>query len=301
MLGQMLLILVIKKWMVMKMKKKLIISTVATGVIASTLLIFGFSNSTHATIVHADSNNSANTTTVLTIPNTPEGKAQIQNLMLNSIDYFKTASGSFEYLSKGHFDLTINYQTDVSDNPRTYEESTDLNNSDKSEIHIYDGTTLKMIEKNKKTNQDDVNSVKPAKITKSQRDQFKNSTMKDRLKKINGQNLAYHRMDPSYMGIAKTSLLPENIAMGFLADTTKWQITGTENVAGINTVIIKGLLNDYYSGKYGADNFQLNVDTNTGILLQMIVTNSSGEITEMIKTSSIKINGNLNNNLFNSN
>lgn len=88
------------------------------------------------------------------------------------------------------------------------------------------------------------------------------------------------------------------IAMGFLSDTTKWEISGGEEVAGVDTIVIKGILNDDYSKRYTADNFKLNVDLNTGILLQMEVKDATGKIKESIKTTSIKINGDLNNKLF---
>lgn len=301
------------------MKKKIIISAITTGVFASSLLIYGIGNSTRYTpIAHADtiSNTAANATSEVTIPNTDDGKAQIQNLMLNSIDYYKKASGTMQYLSTtANYNFVINYQTDLSDNPKSYEndqeipiDSTDPLESAKAkglhtETQIYDGNSTAMITSDPKIDggQANTNAMKVDKITKSQRDELKDSTMKNRVIKMNGENgpnTYIPRVDPTYMGIAKISLFPQDIAMGFLTDTTQWNITGNENIAGINTVVIKGTLDSNYSQRYEAQNFTLNVDPNTGILLQMEVTNSNGEITQLVKTFSIKINENLNDKLF---
>lgn len=289
------------------MNKKLMVSLIAGGVLGTTLFTYGFSNLTDKYTMPAHAEAIAKTdTTVTTVPNTAEGKAKIQNLMLNSIDYYKKASGSFEYLSTaGNFHLMVNYQTDVSDHPKSYEEVITLTppvstnvESPLSETKIYDGTTLELNRKYKDSKKDEQNSVKPNKISKSERDFLKNSTIKERVKKVDGEKAYINREDPSYLGISKTSLFPQDIAMGFLEDPTKWEISGTEEVAGLNTVVIKGTLNDYYTNKYKSQNFTLNVDPNTGILLQMKVTDSNGEIKQMIKTTTIKINGDLKDSLF---
>lgn len=291
------------------MKRKLIISAIASGVVASSLIVYGLSNTSnkYTAKAYAETQQSAEE---IVIPNTEEEKAKLQNLMLNSIDYYKNAQGSLEYLStSGNFHMVIDYQTDLSESPKSFEKAQvipmdaaavldRLKDSTKSETNIYDGETLESVISDKKDKVDKVNKLKVNKVSKSEREELKNSTMKNRAIKIDGENVYIHRIDPSYMGIAKISLFPEDIAMGFLEDTTKWEIAGTESIAGVETIVIKGTLGESYSERYNAKNFKLNVSSNTGILLQMEVTDFNGVIKERVKTLSIKINEELNPNLF---
>ncbi len=285
------------------MKNKVLISGITGIVIVTGFLGYGTINSSQKNniIAHAESKKVDVLQPV--IDNSTAGKAKIQNLMLNSIDYYKKVSGSFEYLSTaGNYDLVVDYQTDLSDNSKSYENVKILsaNSSDtvESETSVYDGDTLENNKTMKKTKEIKSQQLKVEKISKSEREELKNSTIKERIKTIDGEKAYIHRVDPSYMGIAKTSLFPEDFAMGFLSDTTKWEISGNEEIAGVDTVVIKGTLNNEYSKRYTASNFKLNVDPNTGILLQMEVTDATGKIKESIKTTSIKINGDLNNKLF---
>lgn len=289
------------------MNKKVLISGI-TGI----TLAFGFSlyglinlNNGKSTIAHAEEKNKADAPQ-LEIDNSIDSKVRIQNLMLNSIDNYEKASGTFEYFSSsGKFNLLVNYQTDLSNNPKSYEkiqiitseQSTSPDFVD-SEESVYDGDTITMAKTKKKTKETKVEKVKVAKISKIESEELKNSTIKDRIINLDGEKAYIHRLDPSYMGIAKTSLLPEDFAMGFLEDTTKWDIIGSEKIAGVNTLIIKGELNNYSSTRYNGSGFKLNVDPYTGILLQMEVKDTTGATKESIKTTSIQINEILNENLF---
>ncbi|MED1640826.1 hypothetical protein P4V01_28535 [Bacillus thuringiensis] len=102
------------------------------------------------------------------------------------------------------------------------------------------------------------------------------------------------------MRIAKTSLFPEDFAMGFLADQTKWNITGKEEIANIDTVVIEGTLHIGYDKRYNAKTFKLNIDPNTGILLQVEAKDALNIVKESIRTKTIEINKTVETKLYNS-
>lgn len=176
------------------------------------------------------------------------------------------------------------------------------------EISVYDGKNLTNYNSGSsdyKTNgvtkesKPFTDTIPVAKVTEEERNQLKGTSIESRvIKEENGEKSFLTRIDPAYMGIARTSLMPEDIAMGLLENDKNWDIVGQEKVAGINTVIIKGVLNKYYSEKWGAESFILNVDPKTGILLVMEAHDTSGNVTDMIRTHSIQIDGQINEKLF---
>ncbi|REK59700.1 MULTISPECIES: hypothetical protein [Anoxybacillaceae] len=299
------------------LKEKFLIAGVASVVLAVSLVVY------NGTDIAGNQDNvaraSANIQKVK-VQNTSEQKTKLQTLMLNSIDHYKTAKGSFEYFSEsGKFHIIVDYQTDLSDSPKSYEKvrglATENNNGITTaaepgyEVSVYDGENL--INYNSGSSDYQTNSVtksniptkvvvKVGKVSEKERNYLKNASIHERITTVDGEKAYIHRIDPSYMGIAKTSLFPEDIAMGFLADDTLWDITGQENIAGVKTVVIEGKLNSEYSKRYNAKTFKLNIEPNTGIMIQMEVFDSSGTIKESIKTKNIEINKSLDTKLFKS-
>ncbi|MDA1536438.1 MULTISPECIES: hypothetical protein [Bacillus] len=290
------------------MKKKLIIPGVTAGILVSAL-VYGNLNSTkyEPTKVHAENENSAAQT--VSTQNTNGEKQRLQNLMLNSIDHFTTAKGSFEYFT-GDENVLVEYQTELGMNPKSFEKVKGIATvshptlahgtpENGYEIASYDGEQLHNYNSGSpdfvyntvtKSDKPETYSVKTPAVTQEEQKQFKDSTMKDRVvTDANGEKTYNYRIDPSHMGIAKTSLLPENFAMGYLEDLSKWNITGQEEIASVNTVIIEGQLNDYYTQKYQGNKFKLNVDPKTGIVLKMVVTDASGTVKNSLETKFIEI------------
>ncbi|MFS1519429.1 sigma-E factor regulatory protein RseB domain-containing protein [Bacillus sp. SCS-151] len=241
-------------------------------------------------------------------------KEEIQTLMLNSIDYFQTANGEFEYSStSGNFNLLVTYQTDLSDNSKSYEKVQTINPDDSLENgyveKAYDGEYLynynsgsEDFEKNSVTKDKKPKKVKVKvkKVSKEERKELKGAKIDKRIVDVEGEKAYIRRIDPSYMALAKTSLFPEDLAMGFLEDNSQWDIEGQEIIAGKDTIVIKGKLNSNYSKRYNSKTFKLNIDPNTGIMLQMEVYDKSGSVTESLRTRNIEINQSLDNGIFTS-
>lgn len=216
-------------------------------------------------------------------------KEEIQNKMVNSIDYFDTVKGSFTYHanhSNAHY--TVDYQVRLGQNPSSY---TKLKTSEKDRDMKFDGENLIILDnKNKKYEQYkiDKNELKTnLKGTSAKARYNKNSAGK-----VEGVTL---RRDPSFMGVASDTIFNQNIALGFLEDHSKWNIITEENYLGLNAVIIEGELNSYYQQKHGAKTFKLWVHKDTGILLKMEEYNIKNETVYYIRTDSIKINDTLEN------
>jgi hypothetical protein len=291
------------------MNKKVLLAGIS-GMIISTG-IFGlslmYSDTDHK--AHAEENQDNHPKQVL---NTNNEKAKMQGLMLNSIDYFSTAKGTFEYFSEsGGYHLNVDYQTDLSDNPKSYEKSEPITSTaiqKKSqenaeiEVQLYDGEHIiqESTDRNETSEdgQSEVQSIKVGKMSKGERDELKESKISERIVETEGEKSYIHRPDPSYMGVSKTSLFPEDFAMGFLEDNNNWDIKGQENIAGVDTVVIEGKLNNDYASRYAADRFKLYVEQNTGILIQMEVSDSAGKVKEFLKTKHIEIDKKLDAKLF---
>lgn len=245
------------------------------------------------------------------IKNTDLEKINIQNLMLNSIDNFKTAKGSFTYYSNaGKYHLNVEYNVNLTENPQSYEKvrSLEFNSKDNSfkrasfepgyEVSIYDGNSFiksrssdNQINDISKSTDAQTSTVEARPATKEEREFKKGTTMKERIVKMpDGEKAYVKRVDPSLMGIAKTSLFPEDIAMGLLENIESWNITGKGNISGFKTFVIQGKLNNDYATRYNAQDFELEVDQKTGILLVFKAIDSNGTIKESIITNEIELN-----------
>ena len=294
------------------MKKRIVYPLMIATIIGSGgFLVSSFKGNSHSDNIKVEA---ATYDSTEVVKNTDFEKLNIQNLMLNSIDNYRSAEGSFTYYSSaGRYHLYIDYKVNLNENPQSYEkvQSIEFNPQENSfktasfesgyEESIYDGDSL--INFNNKLVDSQANgtvqSVKVRPATKEEREFKKGTTMKERvIPMLDGEKSYIRRVDPSLMGIAKTSLFPEDIAMGFLENTVSWNITGEGNISGLKTFVIQGTLNKDYTTRYNAQDFLLEVDQKTGILLKMEVTDYKGNIKESIITNEIKLNEELSPSLF---
>lgn len=292
------------------MKKRIIISGLFCSTVAASVFTFGTFNENSGSEIKE----TAQASTLQKLDNSDEAKRNIQNLMLNSIDYFTNAKGNFEYLSSsGGYHLSVDYQVDLSDEAKSYEKSEEItqNNyqsmkmktSNTQEISVYDGEAITVYKsddmKYKAASvQPTVESIEVGSVSESERNELADSTMEDRVSELDGEKVYIPRVDPAYMGIAKTSLFPEDLAMGLLENKDQWNITREDKVAGVNVIVLEGLLNNDYAQRYQADKFELSVDPETGILLKMVITDLSGKVKERILTKNITLDHKLDSRLF---
>lgn len=292
------------------MKKKIIVA----GIICTAIVLFSitFVGITKLSFINEKTANARNLEKSIDI----KDQGEIQTLMLNAIDHYRTVQGTFEYIA-ADYHLLVDYQVDVSENPRSYEKVQSIKETSdhytdtvesEYELAIYDGENLINYNSGSsdykttdvtKGSELVTTKVQTSKVTQEERNYLKGTTIKDRVVvEEDGEKAFYFRVDPAYMGIAKTSLLPEDIAIGLLENKKNWEIIGKEEIAGVNTVVIKGKLEKYYADKWESESFKLNIDPGTGIMLVMETYDSSGKMKDLIRTHDIKIDEELDEKLF---
>ena len=117
----------------MKKRKKILISGVILGLFVGTITLYNAHNPIeNAKAISNDEtlNLSNNSSKVFT--NSDADKRELLNMMINSIDYFKNASGSFRYYSKNaDTDMDVDFIVDI-ENSKSYEKNTFRNLKTKS-------------------------------------------------------------------------------------------------------------------------------------------------------------------------
>lgn len=217
--------------------------------------------------------------------------------MLNSIDYFDTAEGSFEYYSKrANSVMLINYSIDIPNQLSYNSTSCVSNHEDVAEYIFNNGNGKTIINKNKQFTEYELPKLD------RESDTLKNVKPKDRYKTnktvIDDPSEAPLTRSTLLLGPSQDSLCNQNVALGFLQNYNSWNISGEETYLGLDAVKITGQSNDYYANRFGK-NFEMLVEKNTGILLKFEVFNSQDDVGTSLITREIKIDKNINLNKLN--
>lgn len=80
------------------------------------------------------------------------------------------------------------------------------------------------------------------------------------------------------LGQARQMLEPTNMAAIFLNDFSTWSIDGNGSFLGRETTKVSGKISTEYQEKYKSDNFTMEVDKQTGVLLKVEMKNSEGKV-----------------------
>ncbi len=186
-------------------------------------------------------------------------KVDIFNKMLNTID-------NFDYLS-----LTL--ETSMLDNDKT---------SIEFQINIADGLSYESVNENgctvRETYCKDSNMIYVDNREKIFIENYlpaydRNDTpyikLADRITtEEDGLPCYYYRRNITNCPLASYSIVPQELAFGYLKDFDNWEIVdnGCEHL-GRNCVVIEGKTTPYFDEKHGADKFTMVVDIETGILM----------------------------------
>ncbi|WP_099354074.1 hypothetical protein [Fredinandcohnia onubensis] len=91
--------------------------------------------------------------------------------------------------------------------------------------------------------------------------------------------------------IAQSSLFPRDITINYLKDLDNWEIEKqNEEILNHNTIVIKGLLNEYATDKHSSKTFRFWVDKDTGILVKYETYNDKEEIVNFLNPKELQIN-----------
>lgn len=206
-------------------------------------------------------------------------KDYIYDRMLNTIDFFKTAKGGYEYTD---FDRNVNYSVDYSirldKNPKSYEKVT-FSNGNINET-LYDGENISFMFGKDMT----ILTSKATKIGEGgAKDPVKEINSKERIKTDDkGEKTYLYRQDIIFCGFAKKSLLPQERVFKFLSEFNNWSIQSIEEYNDLNCAVLVG--------KLDSKKFEMWVEVNTGMLLKYQYMSESNQLIEKLETKKIKLN-----------
>lgn len=209
-------------------------------------------------------------------------KEEIHQKMLNSIDYFDTAKGSFRYwITFLDVDYTVDYK--VKANKKSYVKvSTNKNEQER----YFDGNLVTILDHTKK----EYAQGKPTKLKVDMEEVNQLKKVKNRFSKTpNGENIYVYRPDLSHMTYAKASLFSQELALGYLEDYHNWSIVGETSMFNTPTLVIEGKFNDYYQQKHKAETFKIWVSKETGIVLKLEEYSGHGSVISGMETTKFKL------------
>ena len=213
----------------------------------------------------------------------------IYNRMLNSVDYFDTASVTFTYKSADDKqEHTIVIDTDLRTH-KAFQSKTEAfwDPNESYEDHISDGSRVYWYFNNSKTYMD----FGPVQIRTAEEDEFLAQTTRHSIGQEDynyGADVWLHRADLTNASLSSYCLLPENYAFTYLTDFTKWGITGKKEYLGRNCIVIEGSVGTY-AEKFGNESFCMYIDEATGILLMLEGYDSDGEVMNFVHVEEIVI------------
>ena len=213
-------------------------------------------------------------------------KQNIFNKMLNSVDYYQSVYGSFEVSNAAFGDQTVSYQAGLEDKvsyqkiegtgidqEQYYQNNEQIKYDNKARTYRVSAVAEFVEEPQLRSG---------ARITENE----------------DGTKNYFYRGDVTHTGFASSmSLLPQEMAFGFLEDFSLWEITGTETYLGREAVRIEGLTEEAYGDKLSVESFVFLVDRATGILLRYDGYDQDGALTDSMHTTQIAIDQGLSINL----
>lgn len=261
----------------MNSKRKALVILTTFGIFAGGVGFTYSSFTANKTSVHAD------TGTMSEIR-----KAEIQNKMVNSIDNFTSAKGSYHYYAEhSKADYTVDFDVNVKGStPVSY---TKIKKKDASEFTmVFDGNeVLQADSKTKKFKKTLVPKENDNAKKGSQASPAKQRYHKGPDGKVQGVKL---RNDPANMGAATEILFNHNIALGFLEDYSKWKIDSEEQLNGFGAIVLSGELESNYKEKHKAETFKIWTHKDTGIMLKMEEYDKQGKVVYSIIAQNLELN-----------
>ncbi|WP_042348661.1 hypothetical protein [Bacillus massiliigorillae] len=203
---------------------------------------------------------------------TVSDKEDIQYKMMNAVDFYSSAEGSFTLKNdRRHANYTVDYAVSLGANPTGTVKTADQGVPRSLENFSNDKTTTVFY----KTRSVDVMDTIPISQTVAKARTI-SKTPSDAASQIlaryevlsDGELAAIYRKENLIMSRASESLFPQELAMNYLKDYKNWEIGETVKMNGLDAVTINGVFDAGFKEKYdGIDKFELYVAKDTGILL----------------------------------
>lgn len=203
--------------------------------------------------------------------NSMSDKELIVYKMINSIDFYENAFGTFSKFNKeDESNETIEYWADIKNKKSHYIDS------DGTELLVKDNKRY-FIDNNKKTYlEDDIKDEKDDNIPKLK--------LKDRL--ANSEKYAYRR-DGAFLDILEESLFNQNEAFSEIKGLDNWEINKEVDYLGRKAVEITGKI--IGERDFGGKSFYVLIDKETGIVLVFRYLDVNNNVLYSLETKNIQI------------
>ncbi len=211
-------------------------------------------------------------------------------MMLNSVDYYDTAEGKINYNTSDGF-YSIEYNMNLNDDYYHWIHSSNGEWGDTAdrEYFIYDGIRydVDLIEKSYSSSE----VPEPKEYTR---------LYNERIALVDGEKQIFYRGN-NLDCAGELSLFPQALAFRYLQNFSKWNISGTENYAGRECIVIDGIVTDDGNNKWfenyidnpdlynESTDFKMRVDKNTGILLSYAFSSDEKGVIADMRTEYINI------------
>jgi hypothetical protein len=223
-------------------------------------------DTTHSSLPSKDSNLES----IYTPPKQEENykemsKEEILTKMLNTVDHFETAKGEFElYYANSDTKMNVEYELSIREKSGGLVKTT---------VNVNGEITTRPF-----SYKDVYRETPPLKIE----DTFQINEEGDQVTDI--------RWSPPIQE-AENSLFPYEIASNYTRNLSLWEIEKqNEELLGHNTLVIKGVLNNYASNKSQSNTFRFWVDKESGVLVKYETYNSNGEVVDYLYPVKLEIN-----------
>ncbi|GAE47996.1 sigma-E factor regulatory protein RseB domain-containing protein [Mesobacillus boroniphilus] len=214
-------------------------------------------------------------------------KEQVLNKLINTIDYFKTAKGSFEEYTQSGGQWVITYQLMLNgEESAGYSKVYNSVRAEKDHSTYFSKNKIWLLDEKAKTyNESDLVSKKlygePITIDKA-------------IGETKVKKSSIYRDIPQ-IGFASHSLFPYELATKYLSDISKWEIEKqNEKLLNHNVIVVGGTLDKSKKAKIQSSTFKLWVDKDTGILIKYETYNDAGELINYLHTKELRINEKIN-------
>lgn len=225
-------------------------------------------------------------------------KDDIFHMMLNTVDYFNKASGTFIFNCSDPNNRTIvDFRTNM------------LDTTSYSKVkHIYvDGLSTPISMNSESVTADQiVYCQNNDQITLNEENKTYNISSfsthslescvpikdEDRITIApDGMPCYSYRSNPTNVEFSSMCLFPQEITIGFLEDRELWEIEGIKEFSGLNCYVIHGRTSEDYGAKLNVAEFEFLVDVNTGVLVRYEGFDANGNLSDFMYTENLKFDG----------
>lgn len=199
----------------------------------------------------------------------------VYNKMLNTVDYFNSAEGSFvTNLIDMRSESEVNFITNISQEV-SYESTGNIETFWRgNQVSTYNNMARTALKLNCGEYVNDETRL----------------AGKNRIGiESDGSKSYYYRYNSTNLPYAKLALLPQEMTLGLLSDFTLWNVIGNEEYLGRKCVLISGVTTEEYCKRLNTVRFEMYVDESTGIILKYEGFSDNGDLSTYIHMNEIKI------------